>query len=149
MKINTKIRYGLRTMIEIAINSENNGILQKDIAVNQGLSEKYLDPIIAALKKAELIENFKGKKSGYILKKPASDINVLMIHNAFEEDVVIVDCVGNHVICQKKDTCPTRFLWNGLNNTVKNYLRSWTLSDLVVKYKENNKNINEQVMFYI
>ena len=42
MKINTKIRYGLRTMIEIANAQDDNGVLQKDIAKNQNISLKYL-----------------------------------------------------------------------------------------------------------
>ncbi|HBK42488.1 MAG TPA: Rrf2 family transcriptional regulator, partial [Porphyromonadaceae bacterium] len=64
MKINSKIRYGLRTMIEIACCKEPTGILQKDIAKNQNISVKYLDYIISALKLKGLISNTKGRGSG-------------------------------------------------------------------------------------
>jgi len=80
MKINTKIRYGLRTMIEIALNENQSGVLQKDIAKNQQLSEKYLDQIIASLKVSGLIVNAGGKKSGYILNKPLSEIKIYDIY---------------------------------------------------------------------
>jgi len=61
MKISSKVRYGLRTMIEIAASTDSDGILQKDIAKNQNISNKYLDPIISALKLKDLISNSKGK----------------------------------------------------------------------------------------
>ena len=48
-------------MIEIAQNDSDNGIYQKDIAVNQQISNKYLDHIIHALKVSELIFK-KGKR---------------------------------------------------------------------------------------
>jgi len=38
MRVNTKIRYGLRTIIEIANTTDPNGVLQKDIAKNQHIS---------------------------------------------------------------------------------------------------------------
>jgi hypothetical protein len=65
IKINTKIRYGLRTIIELGLHDNQTGLFQKDIAMNQQLSEKYLDPIIAALKTSGLITNLGGKKRLY------------------------------------------------------------------------------------
>lgn len=66
MKVNTKIRYGLRAMLELGLNENKKnytGLLQKDIAENQKLSVKYLDPIINSLKAKGLIKNAVGKKA--------------------------------------------------------------------------------------
>lgn len=68
MKLNTKVRYGLRTMLEIALQEDNKGVFQKDIAKNQQISEKYLDLIIASLKANGLIANTSGKKVVIFLK---------------------------------------------------------------------------------
>ena len=83
MKINTKIRYGLRTMIEIAGCLDPEGILQKDIAKNQNISVKYLDYIISALKLKGLIMNVRGRGSGYRLARPIDEITMLYIYSAF------------------------------------------------------------------
>ena len=49
MKINTKTRYGLRTLLELALNNDNRGgIYQKEIAERQNISNRYLDHIIAS-----------------------------------------------------------------------------------------------------
>ena len=95
MKINTKIRYGLRTMIEIACCKEPTGILQKDIAKNQNISVKYLDYIISALKLKGLIINSKDG-GGYMLTRPADQITMLDIYTAFEQ-IVIIECVKTEV----------------------------------------------------
>ena len=62
MKVNTKIRYGLRAMLEFGLNEDKRnftGLYQKDIAENQNLSEKYLDPIIGALKILRINQKFR------------------------------------------------------------------------------------------
>ena len=67
MKLNTKVRYGLRAILEIA--AETEPMLQKNISDAQHIPLKYLDTIITGLRAKGLIRNFKGKKSGYILTK--------------------------------------------------------------------------------
>ncbi|RPJ74506.1 MAG: Rrf2 family transcriptional regulator, partial [Alphaproteobacteria bacterium] len=94
MQFNTKIHYGIRAMIEIALASKVKGIYQKDIAKNQEISNKYLDQIIAALKAKGLIRNLKGKKSGYILNHEPSSITIYDIYKAFEPEILLLDCLS-------------------------------------------------------
>ena len=130
MKFSTKIRYGIRTMLEIALHGDKDGILQKEIAKNQGLSFKYLDQIISALKASDLISTVRGKKSGYKLTREPSEITMLDIHNAFEPGLSIVDCLSEHIDCPSEKNCASRNLWKGLNSHIENYLAQTTLEDL-------------------
>jgi Rrf2 family protein len=136
MKVNTKIRYGLRTMLEIALCEDNTGILQKDIAKNQQISQKYLDQIIAALKAADLIMNLSGKKSGYILKRPKSEITIYDIYKAFEPELSIVHCVNRPVTCFITKLCVANEYWAGLNEVILNYLKGTTLENIKNKHVE-------------
>ena len=136
MKINTKIRYGLRTMLEIASQSDNKGILQKDISKNQNISGKYLDMIISALKTNGLIVNVSGKKSGYILKKPQNKITIYDIYKSFEPDLSIVHCINNPELCEKAGSCSVREFWNDLNDINIKFLKKNTLESLVKKNKK-------------
>jgi len=131
MKINTKIRYGLRTIIEIANASASEGILQKDIAKNQNLSLKYLDPIISALKLKNLIVNFKGKGSGYILTRPAEEITLFDIYSAFE-NVEVVDCVRVTKFCDRcNNTCKSHSYWKTFKHDFEAILKNRTLKDVL------------------
>ena len=120
-------------MIEISLHSPDNGIFQKDIAANQDLSVKYLDHIISSLKAARLIANVKGRKSGYILTRKPSEINILDIHNAFEPGICIIDCLEKHVKCARESVCQTQRIWKELNDILINYFKSVTLDDLIQK----------------
>ena len=144
MKFNTKTRYGIRTMMEIAMQDPQQGIFQKDIATRQRISFKYLDQIIASLKAADLINNVRGKKSGYVITRPASQITIYDIHKAFAPEINIVDCLSEMVDCEEIGHCAPRDLWKGLNEKIVEYLRNYTLQDLVDRQLQYKKKLNSQ-----
>ena len=130
MKFSTKTRYGIRAMIEFAMDTTNKGVFQKDIAQRQGISVKYLDQIIHALKAASLIENANGKKSGYILTRKPADITVYDIHKALEKDICVIDCMSANYECEKEETCTARKFWSGLNSVVIEYMKNTSLESV-------------------
>lgn len=129
MKVNTKIRYGLRAMLEIAKHTDRGGILQKDIASNQNISNKYLEHIISHLKVADLIRKT-GAKTGYILSREPKNISVFDIYNAFEPGVAILDCLDRDADCTIDTACDVKGFWCELNKTIADKLRDVTLADL-------------------
>lgn len=131
MKFSTKTRYGIRAILDIACNQNGSGVLQKDIAVRQEISIKYLDHIIHALKAAGLVTNLKGKKSGYILTRPPSSISIYDIHNAFEAGICVIDCMDKNYVCSLKDKCAARGFWGSLNSLISEYFKSVSLEDLM------------------
>ena len=133
MRFSTKTRYGMRAMVEIAKTEPSKGIFQKDISKNQKISIKYLDQIIQSLKVAGLIINIKGKKSGYRLTRPASEITMLQIHSAFEPEIAVIECLSVHVSCEMEQICHTYPFWDGLNKVINDYFTNATLQDLVNK----------------
>jgi len=136
MKFSTRIRYGLRAMVDIAQFSNEEGVLQKDIAERQGISLKYLDHIITALKVSRLIQNAKGKKSGYVLSRPASEISILDIHNAFEPGINVVDCMESGFECDKSGFCSSQMFWCKLNRDVNDHFKNTSLQDMVTMQNE-------------
>lgn len=123
-------------MLEIALAETESGVFQKDIAERQKISNKYLDNIIASLKTAGLIINKKGKKSGYILSRKASKINILDIYKAFEPGFNVVECISGTYKCNLENTCGVRNFWEGLNTIITEYFKSFTLEDLIKEHKK-------------
>ena len=131
MRINTKIRYGLRTMIEIATSNDASGVLQKDIAKNQHISLKYLYSIISALKVKGLVANSKGRGSGYLLTKDPKDITMLDIYTAFEQ-IVVVDCINNKGFCERAThECKARSFWSNFGNEFVELLSKKSLEQII------------------
>lgn len=60
MKISTKGRYAVRVMLDLALNNSGECIKVKEIAGRQGISEKYLEQIIAVLHKAGYVKSVRG-----------------------------------------------------------------------------------------
>lgn len=124
--------------------TDKEGIFQKDIAINQKLSNRYLDQIISRLKTAGLIKKYHGRRSGYILTRPPEKISVLDILKAFMHDIEIVDCIEQEYICEKTETCVAGKFWGELNEIIKEYLQSHTLKELSDKQLIINKEAKNQ-----
>ena len=140
MKFNTKTRYGLRTMLELALNAEREeGTFQKEIAENQDVSVKYLDHIIADLKSAGLIVNTGGKKSGYRLNRPPEEMSIYDVYAAFKKELVIIDCLLVDGECPNKQQCVLRDFWCELNQSIRRGMESMDLKTLAEKHSIINK----------
>ena len=131
MKISTKGRYALRVMIDIAINSNNEYVSVKDIAVRQDISKKYLEQIMTMLSKAKLIETTRGNIGGYKLAKQPKEYKIGDILRATEGDLAPLDCLIDDNYCNRKENWKTNFFWAGLDNVINEYIDSKTLEDLI------------------
>jgi len=131
MKLNTKVRYGLRAVTQIASSTEV--LLQKDIADKQKIPLKYLDTIITGLRAKGLIKNFNGKKSGYVLAKLPSEIKIYDVYRAFEPEIAIVDCLCEPNICEITENCEVRDFWANINSQFRQALSNTTIKDILDK----------------
>lgn len=71
-------RYALISLLEIAAATE--GLQAGVIASRHNLSGRYLSNVLSDLKRLGLVTSQKGRKGGYQLARPASEINLLMLY---------------------------------------------------------------------
>ena len=84
MKLSTKGRYGIKAMVDIALEYGKGRLSVSQLAEKQGISDAYLEQIIAALKKAGLVDAARGATGGYSLTRPPEDIYVGQVLRALE-----------------------------------------------------------------
>lgn len=65
--VSTKGRYALQVMLDMAKHGNGEWQRLRDIARRQQFSKKYLESIMAALIRANLVESALGKPGGYRL----------------------------------------------------------------------------------
>lgn len=136
MMISTRGRYALRVMIDLAENREKGYIPMKDVAKRQDVSLKYLERILPALTKNNMIEGVQGKGGGYRLTRSPEEYKVGEILRLTEGDLAPVSCVaGDAAPCDRLDKCRTISLWSGLNAVINEYLDGVTIADLMVDKK--------------
>ena len=131
MKISTKGRYALRVMIDLASNDNGKYISLKDIALRQGISNKYLEQIISLLNKAGYLDVARGQAGGYRLSKKPKEYIVGDILRATEGDLAPIYCLTEEGSCIRKNDCKTYSFWKGLDDTINEYIDSKTLEDLI------------------
>lgn len=139
MKLSTKGRYGLRAMIDLAIYSEEEPVSIQSIAERQYISERYLEQLMASLKKAGLVTSIRGAGGGYQLAKPAIGISVGDILRALEGDLRAVTCnaADNHEGgCENADLCVTRYVWQRINESITHAVDTMYLNQLVEESKK-------------
>ena len=131
MKISTKGRYALRVMIDLAENNDGNYISLKDISSRQGISNKYLEQIVALLNKAGCLQTARGNNGGYKLARKPEEYKVGEILRASEGDLAPITCLAEDGECSQKGGCKTLFFWEGLDKAIDNYIDSVTLADFL------------------
>ena len=139
MNISTKGRYGLRAMVDIAVNSLGNYIPLKVIAERQDISENYLEQVFSVLKKAKLVISARGSQGGYTLSKEPSKITVGEVLRTLEGDLGITgDDDGVLGLDKTIKVCINTMVWQKVNEQINDVMDSITLQDLVDKYENLN-----------
>lgn len=134
MKVSTKGRYALRTMVDLAAQENKAPVSLKEIASRQNISVKYLESIVAVLHKAGFVTSTRGKCGGYVLTKNPADYTVGSILKLTERSLAPVNCLEKEDdSCPRADQCSTLPLWQELDHLIDCYLESVTLADLLSK----------------
>lgn len=131
MRISTRGRYGTRLMVDLAQHFADGPVPLVEIAKRQDLSAKYLEQLIILLKGAGLIRSARGRRGGYMLAKKPEDISVGEIVETLEGRLAVVNCVAEPELCDRAPECPTRDIWVGVTEVLKNQLFSLTLKDIL------------------
>jgi len=137
MKVNTRVRYGLRSILQIADNYGGDPVPISAISESQEISNKYLEQVVGTLRKAGLILSRKGVHGGYTLARDPQDVNLWEIITALDNQTVMVDCVDDPEACERSEDCLTRSIWVLLSSRLQEFWQSYTLADLLKTMRES------------
>ena len=131
MQITTRLRYGVRAIIEIGRRFGETPIKRREIVSSQGIPDSYLENILITLKERGIIRTIRGAKGGYLLTRPPKRITVLEIAEALDGPVLPTDCLEHPSGCDRVSTCATRPLWDRLKKAHEEVLEGTTVQDLI------------------
>ena len=139
MLISTKGRYALRVMIDLAEHQSDGFIPLKVIAERQGISEKYLESILKALVRENLLTGVRGKGGGYRLTRAPETYTVGEILRLTEGSLAPVSCLAQGAApCPRMSSCRTYDMWKGLDDLIEDYFGKITLADLAAPDEAGN-----------
>lgn len=142
MKLSTKGRYGVKAMVDLAVNYNKNPVSIKSISERQNISEYYLEQLFSPLRKEGIINSIRGAQGGYVLGRDTKEITIYDIITILEGPIEISDCIENES-CDNIDCCATRPLWLKIKESIDSVTKNITLYDIVEDYKKiNNRGEN-------
>lgn len=130
--LNTKGRYAVMAMADLAKHAGDGAVPLSAIAERQHISLAYLEQLFLRLRRAGLVESARGRAGGYRLGRPADRISVAEVMSAVEEEMRMTRCAGNHEHpCLGHERCLTHGLWDALGDEIAAFLARVTLRDVV------------------
>jgi Rrf2 family transcriptional regulator, iron-sulfur cluster assembly transcription factor len=132
VELNTKGRYAVMAMADLAKYGATEALPLSAIADRQQISLAYLEQLFLKLRRARLVESARGRSGGYRLARPAAGISVAEIMAAVEEGVRMTRCHGEEAIpCVAGQRCLTHGLWDALGEQISAFLESVSLADVI------------------
>ena len=133
MKLNTRGRYAVMALADMASFNTQNPVSLRDISLRQNISLVYLEQIFSKLKKSNIVKSIRGTNGGYILTKDPEKIKLSNIFLAVDEKVKTVQCKKDSKKgCNGKLTkCITHYLWDDLEMHINDFFDKKNLGDLL------------------
>jgi len=143
MKLNSKARYAVMALADLAKNNAKEPTSLTEISLRQGISINYLEQLFLKLRKNNLVQSARGPLGGYVLSKPPGEIKLLNIINAVDEKIKTLKCrKESKKGCNGKlIKCITHNLWDDLEVHINKFFENNTLNDIL--FKEVRKNPEE------
>ena len=133
MKLNTRGRYAVMALADMASFNRQNPVSLRDISLRQNISLVYLEQIFSKLKKNNIVKSIRGTNGGYILTKDPEQIKLSNIFLAVDEKVKTVQCKKESKKgCNGKlIKCITHNLWDDLEIHINDFFDKKNLADLL------------------
>ncbi len=147
MKLSKKSRYGLRALIDLAVNSRTELVSLGSIAQRNDISAQYLEHVFSALRKAHIVKSMKGSQGGYFLERDPKEITVAQIVEASEGTYDLEDEVDRNNVERGDQEAIQHLIIDRINDCVQEILEDVTLKDLVDAYEGYQDSV--EGMYYI
>lgn len=117
MKLNTKGRYAVMAVTDLARHSAERPVSLADIATRQEISLSYLEQLFARLRRAGIVRSVRGPGGGYRLARASAETRIAEIILAVDEPIKATRCdPDTRKGCLNHNTrCQTHDLWEELS----------------------------------
>lgn len=145
MELSCKNEYALLALIELAVNYSTGDPLQiRQISAQQQIPDRYLEQLLATLRRCGLVRSQRGAKGGYILAREPWKINLL-------EVMTCLDGADAQPDDQKDGTNTVEAavileVWKEAHEAANAILQRYTLQDLCEK-RDARRQLD--IMYYI
>lgn len=145
MELSCKSEYALLALLEMAANHQSGEPLQiRQIAAQQNIPDRYLEQLLATLRRGGIVKSQRGSKGGYLLAREPRKINLLEILACLEGlDIRIGE---ENTKNKTLDSAVVEDIWTEACQAANAVLQKYTLQDLCEK-RDSRRQLD--IMYYI
>ena len=123
--------YAVRAMLELAAAPEDRRTTSEHLAEAQRLPRKFLEAILADLRRAGLVQSQRGVDGGYRLARPAWSITIADVLRAVEGPLTGVKGERPEDMEYDGAAAALQTVWIAVRSSIRSVLESVTLSQVV------------------
>lgn len=130
MRLSTKSRYAVTSLLDLVMHSDKGPVSLADISIRQGISLSYLEQLFAKMRRNKLVVSTRGPGGGYSLGSSPDQVCIADVINAVDEALQVTDKrLSNR--SSGYEPCLTEQLWEELSAEIENYLTTISLADMM------------------
>ena len=139
MKLSAQEEYGLRCLLQMARQS-GESVTIGELARLEGISAPNAAKILRVLRRGGFVSSTRGQSGGYLLARPAHEINVgealALLGGRLFDPRFCDNHSGMERSCHHLSDCSIRSLWRLVQGAVDQVLGGLTLQDLLRSEQE-------------
>ncbi|MFN6515640.1 MAG: RrF2 family transcriptional regulator [Nostoc sp. CreGUA01] len=145
MELSCKSEYAILALLEIAAHYESGEPLQiRQIAAQKNIPDRYLEQLLATLRRGGIVKSQRGSKGGYLLTREPRKIILFEILECLEG--LEVRACEEELNPKKVDSSVIQEIWQEASRAANSVLQKYTLQDLCEKL---NSRRQLDIMYYI
>ncbi|WP_291525380.1 Rrf2 family transcriptional regulator [Acidithiobacillus sp.] len=130
MLLSKTSEYALQALIYLAALPPREPVLSRDISDYLRVPAQYLAKILQDLAKRGVLDSFKGRGGGFVLRPGAEQMNILDIVEVVEGQPFGQGCVLGLKTCADETACPVHTQWKPLKAEVVGLLGRQTIGSM-------------------
>jgi Rrf2 family protein len=132
LKINRQTDYAVRVLLALAKQGEGARLSSAEVRREMLIPQALMARIVAQLARAELINTYPGREGGLMLPRPAAQITLRDVVEAFEGPILLSECLQfkGEDDCPFRTNCPVSPKWGRVQVAMLREMASITFESL-------------------
>jgi Rrf2 family transcriptional regulator, iron-sulfur cluster assembly transcription factor len=134
-KINRQTDYAIRVVLALAKQAQGTRLSSAEIRHEMLIPQAFLARIVAQLATVGLVKTYAGRDGGLQLPRPAKEIALRDVVEAFEGPILLSECLQakGEDDCPFQANCPVRAKWGRIQVAMLREMASISFADLAAE----------------
>ena len=135
LQINRQTDYAVRVILALAKDTDTLRMASSKIQREMLIPKAFMGRIVARLAAHGLVKTFAGRDGGMELSRPASELTIKDVVEAFEGPILLSECMQSkgEDDCPFRLNCPVRSKWGRVQVAMLREMAAITFEDLAIE----------------